>query len=444
MANKLVEFQQLNENWNCDTIQKLVTFTKKLKAKKGEDPAVPDIYKSITNICKNVVEFYPFIYKVLYQFTESQEELQKRLTIQKELVSESRKCYLLMDALSKVVPNNVEIQDFIFNMGKHGVFLHKIKTNLGEDVKQKDGEIEELKKANNDLQNDLEAKIDETNQIKANLGEDVKQKDGEIEALKKANNDLQSDLEAKIDETNQIKANLGEDVKQKDGEIEELKKANNDLQIDLDSKKETIDGLELITADATELVKQKDVEIENLKKTVSDLKKNAADNEKKEEKVARLIRQREEQIFVKEKKELKEKVERLQESMKRKTKEVEDLQLRFSTIEKECLEAAQRYSDERIKTISNAQFDKYADEVSKMLKGNANKIIEVSQSDMKRLKDQCRFKPRVQLQELKSKDTGFLEKQYANDVKNIDNELSTTKRKRKLATPVTSKKTRTI
>ena len=290
----------------------------------------------------------------------------------------------------------------------------------------------------------MDTKSDETNQIKANLGEDVKQKDREIEELKKANNDLQSDLEAKIDETNQIKANLGEDVKQKDGEIEELKKANNDLQIDLDSKKETIDGLELITADATELVKQKDVEIENLKKTVSDLKKNAADNEKKEEKVARLIRQREEQIFVKEKKELKEKVERLQESIKRKTKEVEDLQLRFSTIEKECLEAAQRYSDERIKTISNAQFDKYADEVSKMLKGNANKIIEVSQSDMKRLKDQCRFKPRVQLQELKSKDTGFLEKQYANDVKNINNELSTTKRKRKLATPVTSKKTRTI
>ena len=295
-------------------------------------------------------------------------------------------------------------------MDKHGVFLHKIKTKLDEDVKQKDREIEELKKAKNDLQSDLEAKIDETNQIKTNLGEDVKQKDREIEALKKAINDLQTDL---------------------------------------DAKKEAIDGLEMITADITknekdaiELVKQKIVEIDNLKKTVSDLKKNAADNEKKEEEVARLIR--EEQIFVKEKKELKEKVERLQESIKKRTKEVEDLQLRFSTIEKECLEAAQRYSDERIKTISNAQFDKYAGEVSKMLKKKANRIIEVSQSDMKQLKDQCRFKPRVQLQELKSKDTGFLEKQYANDVKNINNELSTTKRKRKLATPVTSKKTRTI
>ena len=115
-----------------------------------------------------------------------------------------------------------------------------------------------------------------------------------------------------------------------------------------------------------------------------------------------------------------------------------------SNIEKRCLEAAQRYIDERIKIISNTQFDKYTDEVSKMLKRNANKIIEVSQNDMKRLKDQCRFKPRVQLQDLKSKDTGFLEKQYANDVKNINNEFSTTKRKKKLATPVTSKKTRTI
>ena len=127
MANKLIEFKQLTENWDCDTTQKLVTFTKKLKTKKGEDPAVPDIHKSITNICKKVIEFYPLIYKFLYQFTESQEELQQMLTIQNELIGKSRKCYLLMDALSKVVPSNIEIQNIIFNMDKHGVFLRKRK-----------------------------------------------------------------------------------------------------------------------------------------------------------------------------------------------------------------------------------------------------------------------------------------------------------------------------
>ena len=224
MASKFVEYQQLIENWDHDTIQKLVIFTRKLKAKKGEDPAVPDIYKSITSVCKNVVEFYPFIYKVLYQFTESQEELQKRLTIQKELLSESRKCYLLMDALSKVVPNNIEIQDFIFNMGKHGVFLHKIKTNLAEDVKQKDGEIEELKEANNNLQNDLEAKSDEINQIKADLGEDVKQKDGEIDNL----NEIIKRKDDEFRTLEQAKKKLGTENAKLTQEAEKLQETIND------------------------------------------------------------------------------------------------------------------------------------------------------------------------------------------------------------------------
>ena len=188
MASKFVEYQQLIENWDHDTIQKLVIFTRKLKAKKGEDPAVPDICKSITNICKNVVEFYPFIYKVLYQFTESQEELQKKLTIQKELISESRKCYLLMDALSKVVPNNIEMQDFIFNMGKHGVFLHKIKTNLAEDVKQKDGEID-------------------------NLNEVIKRKDDEFRTLEQAKKKLGTENAKLTQEAEKLQETINDKIK---------------------------------------------------------------------------------------------------------------------------------------------------------------------------------------------------------------------------------------
>ena len=231
MASKFVEYQQLIENWDRDTIQKLVTFTKKLKAKKGEDPAVPDIYKSITNICKNVVEFYPFIYKVLYQFTESQEELQKKLTIQNELISESRKCYLLMDALSKVVPNNIEIQNIIFNMDKHGVFLHKIKTKLDEDVEEKDENIKALKKANKDLETktaETKKELDEkTNAIKmkdeeiAKLDKDAEKREENIKALEK----VIKDLETKIAETKEELDEKTNNIKMKDEEIAALKRA---------------------------------------------------------------------------------------------------------------------------------------------------------------------------------------------------------------------------
>ena len=254
MANKLVEFQRLIENWDEKTIHNLVEFTRILNNSTKDDPKTPSILKVINNICQNFKNIYPLLRKFFHrQFTISQEELDSKLTIKKQNKKESFKCHLLLKALQTVIPSDIGIQKFVFKMERHDDFLHKMAEKFENEVKINIGEIASLKGKMEEETTKLKAEV-ESNK---NAFDKVKQ---EVDDRAETNRRLEKEATRLNAENEFIKKELNEKV----NTIRELREESENV-----SKAKTAEFkqiVEQITAKHDEEIKEKNDEIASLKK----------------------------------------------------------------------------------------------------------------------------------------------------------------------------------